>query len=120
MKAVSWLALLFALVAAPACADDFVLHGHGEGGDGLGYGIQNGYISQRTRQYFATPQADTEPWGRWDDSVPGHRSHGKRFSHPFYGYTAPDRPIEYINPYRELPSEVHEYRRGRYWRRGWR
>ena len=93
--------LILALLITPALAQEyrpprFVLYGHGQGGDGLGYGFQNGYVSQNTHQYFAKPQTDAEPWGRYDNTAPGYRSHGFWMSHPFYGRVPTDPSVTYV------------------------
>lgn len=117
MKTVSGMLVILALLASSASALDFVLYGHGEGGDGLGYGFQDGHLSQRTKQYSPAPQADSEPWGRYDNSIPGYRSHAKQLSHPFYGHTPLAPRVRSINPPRPVPDEVHEVRRRGAWRR---
>ena len=82
------LALLLVL-AAGALADEYqpapyVLYGHGEGGDGLGYGIRSSRVTDRG------------PWGFYDNSVPGYRYHGMWLSHAFYGRTRNDPEAYYV------------------------
>lgn len=111
------LLLALVLLSSPAAALDFVLYGDGQGGDGLGYGFQGGYLSQRTKQHASVPQPDTQPWGRHDNSIPGYRSHARKLSHPFYGHTPLEPRIRYINRERPISDEVQEIRRGGVWRR---
>ena len=96
------LAALLAACACPAFAQNqyapepYVLYGWGQAGDGYGYGFQRRYLSQRDHKVFTKRQADTEPWGRYDNGVPGYDSHGRRFSHPYYGITPLEQRVFYV------------------------
>ena len=114
-------AIALFLLAAAAHAQQYgpapyVLYGWGEGGDGLGYGFHKAYLSQRTQQVTAKPQPDSEPWGRYDNSAPGYDSHGKQFTHAFYGSTPLEIHVTYVGakPFRgRHPAELYYDRHGR-------
>lgn len=101
MRALLGAGLALVLIAAGAFAQgyrpaEFVLYGHGQGGDGLGHGFQDGHIDMRTRAHSEKPTPDSRPWGFHDNSVPGQRAHGMRFSQNHHGRTHSDPRVEYI------------------------
>lgn len=101
--------LLLLWLASPLMAEDqygpdlFVLYGWGEGGDGLGYGIRNSRVDEHGRETPLSapksPIAGTP--GRYDNSVPGYRSHGLFLSHPYYGKLPREQHVYYANDKRE-------------------
>jgi hypothetical protein len=99
--------LLLLFLASPLAAQDpfgpapFVLYGWGEGGDGYGYGILRSRVDDRG------------PWGRYDNSVPGYRSHGMYLSHDYYGKQPLEQHVYYVGlkPARGRHEATVEYTR---------